>query len=92
MACREGLTACYSRAPRLFHDLAMARADWSFVKLMGRRAKSDLLVIDDWGIHPIGDTERRDILEIIEDHNLSTKPAFAGVEAFISSKSFFGIP
>jgi len=70
-ACREGLTACYTRAPRLFHDIAMARADGSYVKLMGRLAKTDLLIIDDWGIHPIGDTERRDLIEVIEDRNLS---------------------
>ena len=30
-------------------------------------ARVDVLVIDDWGLHPPRDQERRDLLEILED-------------------------
>ena len=68
-ACREGLTAIYYRCPRLFRELATARGDGSYIKLLGRLAKMDLLVIDDWGISPLNDAERRDFLEVMEDRH-----------------------
>jgi DNA replication protein DnaC len=66
-ACRQGLTVRYVRLPRLLHDLALARADGSYGKLLTSLAKTALLVIDDWGLAPLGDRERRDLLEVIED-------------------------
>jgi DNA replication protein DnaC len=68
-ACREGFTALYYRSPRLFRDLAIARGDGSYEKLLGKIAKTDLLVVDDWGLSPLNDTERRDFLEIMEDRH-----------------------
>lgn len=66
-ACRCGYSATYYRIPRLLNELKMARADGSFVKLLNKLAKTDLLVIDDWGLNTLSDLERRDILEVIED-------------------------
>jgi len=68
-ACREGFTALYYRVPRLFRDLAIARGDGSYGKLLGKIAKTDLLVVDDWGLSPLNDAERRDFLEIMEDRH-----------------------
>ena len=69
-ACREGYSALYTRVPRFLHSLHIARADGSFEKKLARLAKTDLLILDDWGLAPLGDRERRDILEILEDrHN-----------------------
>lgn len=68
-ACREGFTALYYRIPRLFRDLAIARGDGSYGKLLGKLAKTDLLVVDDWGLSPLNDAERRDFLEIMEDRH-----------------------
>jgi DNA replication protein DnaC len=53
--------------PRLFRDLEIARGDGSYERLLKRFAKTDLLVLDDWGLVPIGAAERRDLLEILED-------------------------
>jgi len=47
----------------------MARADGSFVKLLARLAKTELLIIDDWGSSTLSDSERRDMLEVIEDRH-----------------------
>lgn len=66
-AVRDGFTAWYVRAPRLFRDLAVARADGSFGKLLDRFARIDVLLVDDWAMAPLADSERRDFLEICDD-------------------------
>ena len=68
-ACRMGYTSFYIRAPRLFHDVAIARADGSYPKFMNKLAKTKLLLIDDLGLAPMTDHERRDLLEILEDRH-----------------------
>lgn len=67
LACRQGLGARYYRTPRLLAELAIARGDGSYPKLMNQLAKIDLLVLDDWGLAPLTSAEVRDLLEIIED-------------------------
>jgi DNA replication protein DnaC len=66
-ACRNGLSVRYVRLPRLLQDLAIARNDGSYARLLTQLAKTDLLILDDWGLAPVGDRERRDMLEMIED-------------------------
>ena len=68
-ACRLGYRALYRRAPRLFDELTLARADGSYARLLARFARIDVLVLDDWGLSPIKDLERRDLLEIMEDRH-----------------------
>ena len=68
-ACREGFRTLYLRSPQLFYQIALARADGSYGTLMKRLAKTHLVVIDDLGLAPLADTERRDLLEVIEDRN-----------------------
>jgi len=71
-ACRQGFTALYVRAPRLFQEIALSKADGTYPKLMNKLAKNKVLVIDDLGLAPLTDPERRDLLEIIEDrYNLA---------------------
>jgi len=66
-ACRRGHSAAYVRMPRLLHELAVARGDGSYTRLLARLAKLELLAIDDWLLAPLRDAERRDIIEVIED-------------------------
>ena len=66
-ACRDGFTALYTRSPQLFRDLTLARADGSLRSRLARLAKMDVLVVDDWAVTPLAETERRDFLEICED-------------------------
>ncbi len=68
-ACRQGHRVLYRRAPRIFDELALARADGSYARLLARLAKIDVLVLDDWGLAPVKDVERRDLLEIMEDRH-----------------------
>lgn len=72
-ACRDGFTALCYRMPRLARELEIARGDGSYIKLLNRLAKTDLLVVDDWGMDPLTDNERRDFREIMEDrHDLKS--------------------
>lgn len=66
-ACRDGFTALYERAPRLFEELAIARIDGRHSKLLDSLSRKDLLIIDDFGLAPLTSDQRRDLLEILED-------------------------
>jgi IstB-like ATP binding protein len=66
-ACRDGYSALYTGAVALFRDLAIARADGSLRSLLARLSRLDVLVIDDWAMAPLAETERRDFWEICED-------------------------
>ncbi len=66
-ACRKGYRAIYRRATRLNDELTLAHADGTYALTLARLARADVLVIDDWGLAPPKDQERRDLLEIVED-------------------------
>lgn len=72
-ACRAGMSTHYVRLPRLLQEMHIARADGSYGKVLTRLARFTVLIIDDWGLSKLGDKERRDILEVLEDrHNMSS--------------------
>jgi DNA replication protein DnaC len=66
-ACRQGLSATYLRLSRLLDELKIARGDGSFAKRLAQLAKTDLLLLDDLGLTPISQTERSDLLEVLDD-------------------------
>jgi len=66
-ACRDGFTALFAKANQLFRDLAMARADGRLGKLLFRLSRIDVLIVDDWAMAPLLETERRDFLEICDE-------------------------
>jgi DNA replication protein DnaC len=68
-ACREGYTARYARLSRLLRDMHQARLDGSDLRLLKALGKVNVLVIDDWGLAPIGDAERRDLMEVMEERH-----------------------
>ena len=72
-ACRSGYSAYYIRLPRLLLEMHIARGDGSYGKQLSKLARYSLLVIDDWGLAKLGDKERRDLLEVLEDrHGISS--------------------
>lgn len=68
-ACRRGYRVTYRRVPRMFDELTLARADGTLPKLLTRFAKADVLVLDDWGLAPMQERNRLDMLEILEDRD-----------------------
>lgn len=68
-ACREGHSVLYFRLPRLLQDLGLARVDGRYGKLLATIAKTDVVVLDDWGLGPLTDEQRRDLLELLDDRH-----------------------
>ena len=68
-ACREGYSALYFRLPRLLHELSIAKADGRYDKLLAGIGRTDLLVLDDWGLDKFVKEQRHDLLEILEDRH-----------------------
>jgi DNA replication protein DnaC len=57
----------HKRTPELVRELEVAHADGSFGRLLLKFSKVDVLVLDDFGMAPLKDAERRDFLEICDD-------------------------
>jgi DNA replication protein DnaC len=68
-ACRHGYRAVYRRTSRLFDELTLARADGTYARLLARLARIDVLIIDDFGLAPLEDQQRQDLLEVLEDRH-----------------------
>lgn len=66
-ACRRGYSALYQRVPRLQEELRIRHGSGVFGKWLIQLAKTDVLVLDDWGMGAIDNTTRSDLLEIIDD-------------------------
>ncbi len=66
-AARAGYTVLYMRAPRLFETLQQSRGDGSHLKALARLSRVQLLIIDDFLLTQLSDSERRDLLEVVED-------------------------
>ena len=57
----------YQRLPKLFGDLARARGDGRYARLVRVLGNVQLLILDDWGLQPLDAQARHDLLEILED-------------------------
>lgn len=68
-ACRRGFSVRYLRLPRLFEMLRISHGDGSYTKLMNQLLKTDLLILDDWGIQKVSAAQRNDLMEVIEDRH-----------------------
>lgn len=66
-ACRQGFSVFYVRLPRLFEELRIAHGDGGFTRRLVALAKTDVLLIDDWGLAPPSASERSDLLEVLDD-------------------------
>jgi DNA replication protein DnaC len=66
-ACRDGFSVSHKRTPELFRELAIAHADGSIGRVLVKLSRIDVLVLDDFAMAPLKDSERRDFLEICDD-------------------------
>ena len=66
-ACRDGMTVLYKRTTRLFDELELANGDGRFPRLFKALTKAQLLILDDWGPDRLNTSQRRDLMEIVED-------------------------
>jgi len=66
-ALRRGHTALYRRVPKLVFELALARADGSYLKTLEKLAKVELLVLDDWGLAQVEGQAANDLMDVVDD-------------------------
>ncbi len=66
-ACTQGYRVLYVRLPRLLEELHLAHADGTYPRLLGRLLRTDLLILDDWGLGTLTEAHSRDVLEVLED-------------------------
>jgi DNA replication protein DnaC len=66
-ACRDDRSVRYERLPRLLADLSATRGSGQYSRRMRALHNAELLILDDWGIEPLGPEHRRDLLEVVED-------------------------
>jgi len=70
-ACRRGYSSVYQRVPRLQEELRIKHGSGVFSKWLLQLAKTDVLILDDWGMGSIDSMTRSDLLEIIDDRAAS---------------------
>ena len=66
-ACRDGFSVLHKKASELFRELALAQADGSLGRMLLRLSLIDVLLIDDFAMAPLKDSDRRDFLEVCDD-------------------------
>jgi DNA replication protein DnaC len=76
-ACCRGFRVLYFRIPRLFQELATAKIQGDYARLLRNIARAQLLVLDDWGTEPLAEQQRRDLFEVMEDRYDSASTLFA---------------
>lgn len=75
-ACRHFFSVKYVRLPELLADLAIARGEGAYKKVINQYKKFDLLIFDEWLLTPLTNGEARDLLEIIEARHLTSSTIF----------------
>lgn len=68
-ACMSGFSARYYRISRLMLELMQSKADGTYSKVLKNLAKTDLLILDDWGLEPLKTAQRNDLMEIMDDRH-----------------------
>lgn len=68
-ACRQFYTVKYVRLPDLLEELAIARGEGIYKKVMKTYKKADLLILDEWLLTSLRENEARDLLEIVESRH-----------------------
>lgn len=66
-ACTKGHRVLYVRLPKLLQELSLAHADGSYTRVLARLLRTDLLILDDWGLSTLTEAQSRDVLEVLED-------------------------
>jgi DNA replication protein DnaC len=68
-ACQKGWSALYFRLSRLLQELNIGKADGRYDNILKNLAKTQLMVIDDWGLRKLVKDQSHDLLEILEDRH-----------------------
>jgi hypothetical protein len=70
-ACRQGFPLQYLRVPRVTETLRIVHANGSFGLVLAQLSRVDVLILDDWGMTPLDQATRHDLLKVIDDRSTS---------------------
>jgi len=76
-ACAKGKKVLYFNTQKLLMKTKMARIDGSYLKLFAKLAKTDLLILDDFGLVHLDKKQQIDLMEIIEDRHTRSSTIIA---------------
>jgi DNA replication protein len=68
-ACRQGFSVAYYNMQKLLLRLKIARIEGTIIRLFDKLAKTDLLILDDFGLSTMESQQQLDFMEIIEDRH-----------------------
>ncbi len=91
-ACLQGYSVRYFRASRLFEALTLSHGDGSYLKFMGQLAKVDVLLIDDWGLEKLTQSQRNDLLELMDDRHATRSTVITSQLPVSQWHDFIGDP
>ena len=66
-ACRQGFSVLYTQTGRLLQELTIAKADGRYLRVLASIARTQLLILDDWGLESPDAQQQRILLEILDD-------------------------
>lgn len=69
MACRLGFSALYLRFPLFFRELVIGQGNGRYGRLVRTSPRRTPWVLDDWGLAPLTDEHRADLLELLDDRH-----------------------
>lgn len=75
-ASRNFYTVRYMRLPDLLSELAIARGDGSYRKVIKQCNQVKMLILDEWLLFPLKESEARDLLEIVEARHKKASTIF----------------
>ena len=76
-ACRNFYTVKYVRLPDLLNEMAVARGEGIYQKVRKQYQKVSLLILDEWLLLPLTNSEARDVLEIVEARHKRASTIFS---------------
>ena len=91
-ACRHGYSTLYFRCSRLFGDLLAAKGEGTYLNHLKKLGKVKLLIIDDFGLNPLSETDRKDLMEVIEERYLTGSTVLSGQLPLKDWHEFIGDP
>jgi DNA replication protein DnaC len=66
-ACHRGMKTLYLPMNKFVEKIALAKIEGSFLKILAQLEKNDLIILDDFGLHPLNTDTRLALLQILEE-------------------------
>jgi DNA replication protein DnaC len=91
-ACIEGYKVKFVKLPVFLEELQLSHTNGGFIKLLQQLMAVDLLILDDFGITPINESQRHDLLTIIDERYKLKSTVFTSQLPVKSWHAYLGEP